>query len=145
MKDGIISIIDIGRYVMQKFTVSRDDSIYEAWPDVALTDSGKLVCVFSECNHHGDRYKTSVDRGRTWSEKHYLTAQGKCDAFYNCARISKLSDGRLSIICDLNSFLGWDCFKAISYDGGESWQGVYNVPLSGCHRPTAGILKMDVF
>ena len=58
---------------MQKFVVSRDDSIYEAWPDVALCDSGRLVCVFSECDHHGDRnnariaYVTSDNRGRFWS------------------------------------------------------------------------------
>lgn len=241
---------------MQKFTVSRDDSIYEAWPDVVLTNSGRLVCVFSECTHHGDRnlarlvYKISDDRGRTWSDKYFLTEQGKRDAFYNCARISKLSDGRIVIICDFNeneknirnmrlhiwfssddgdnwsvateipargivpdrllelssgrwlvaahhpspetgklteyichsddkgeswseqrilasdpnynlceasmievapdtviaymrenSFQGWDCFKAISYDGGITWEGVYNVPLPGCHRPTAGILN----
>ena len=26
---------------MEKFIVGRDDFIYEAWPDVVLTDSGK--------------------------------------------------------------------------------------------------------
>jgi sialidase-1 len=31
--------------MIQKFNVSRDDSIYEAWPDVVLTDGGKLICV----------------------------------------------------------------------------------------------------
>ena len=40
---------------IQKFTVSRDDSVYEAWPDVILTNGGKLICVFTECTHHGDR------------------------------------------------------------------------------------------
>ena len=28
---------------IEKFTVSRDDSIYEAWPDLVLTESGKLI------------------------------------------------------------------------------------------------------
>ena len=37
--------------------------------------------------------------------------------------------------------MGYDCFKAISRDGGESWEGPYNVPIPGCHRPTAGILR----
>ena len=41
--------------VIEKFAVSRDDSIYEAFPDVALTPSGRLVCVFAECTHHRDR------------------------------------------------------------------------------------------
>ncbi len=46
--------------MIQKFTVSRDDSIYEAWPDVALTRSGKLLCVFAECKHHRDRSYTRI-------------------------------------------------------------------------------------
>ncbi len=240
---------------MRKFTVSRDDSIYEAWPDVVLTDSGRMVCVFSECEHHGCRDNarlcivTSDDRGRSWSAKKYLTEKGTRNLYYNCARISKLSDGRLCVVCDYitgernvetmlvrlwfsaddgetfegpfetpargivpdrltelksgrwllaahhddpetgklaeyvwysddkgkswserivmasdpryslceasmvevrpneiaaylreNSFEGYDCFKAISHDGGETWEGVYRVPLPGCHRPTAGIL-----
>ncbi len=41
--------------MIEKFTVSRDDSIYEAFPDVALAVSGRLVCVFAECTHHSDR------------------------------------------------------------------------------------------
>jgi len=61
--------------MIERFTVSRDDTIYEAFPDVALTPSGTLVCVFAECTHHGDRSytrimaTTSTDRGRTWSAK----------------------------------------------------------------------------
>ncbi len=247
---------------MQKFIVSRDDSIYEAWPDVALTDSGKLVCVFSECAHHGNRDKaricwvTSTNRGRTWSAKRYLSEPAvrtpeTMGPYYNCARISKLSDGRLAIVCDFikgttekdtrqteihlwfssdegetwegpiltpavgivpehlyelksgrwllaahhphpetgklaeyvwysddkgqswsdmitigadprynlcevglvevepdvvvgymreNSGQGWDCQKAISRDGGKTWEGVYPVPIPGCHRPTVGKL-----
>ena len=60
---------------IQKFYVSRDDSIYEAWPDLVLTDGGKLICIFTECKHHGDRALSrlmiteSLDRGRTWSLK----------------------------------------------------------------------------
>ncbi len=243
-----------GRREMKKITVSRDDFIYEAWPDVAMLKNGRMVCVFSECAHHGVRddarivIKTSDDNGETWSEKQYLTEKGKKDAFFNCARISNLQDGRLVIICDFiignenekntknflwfsedgvnwsepkelpldggivpcfkelqsgrwlaaahhpskegklteyyiysddrgetwsekqilaedprynlcevsfleiepnvvvgylreNSGQGYDCFKAISYDGGESWEGIYPVPLPGCHRPTVGFLK----
>ncbi|MCI8387365.1 MAG: exo-alpha-sialidase [Clostridiales bacterium] len=241
--------------MMQKFTVSRDDSIYEAFPDVVLTDTGRLICVFTECTHHSDRnlarlvYKISDDRGRTWSDKRFITEQGKRSAYYDCARLSKLKDGRIAMTCNYmlgnqdyrdmqvhlwfssdngeswnapvvlpangivpdrlvelesgrwlvaahykspetdklaeylwysddkgeswsdkitvasdprynlceasmievepnvvvaymreNSSLGIDCLKAISRDGGESWEGVYNVPLPGCHRPTAGIL-----
>ena len=60
---------------MERFVISRDDDIYEAFPDVAMTSSGRLVCVFAECTHHRDRSYTramvtiSDDRGRTWSPK----------------------------------------------------------------------------
>ena len=247
---------------MEKFIVSRDDSIFEGWPDVVLCNSGRMICVFSECEGHCDRknaritYVTSDNRGRFWSKKRYITEKAVCSGlhgpFYNCARISKLSDGRIVIICDLikgenenvveeteihlwfsadegeswegpvatpahgivperlfelksgrwllaahhrhsetgrlsefvwysddkgktwservclasdtrydlcevglvetepnvvvgflreNSLRGLDCFKAISRDGGETWEGVCNVPIPGCHRPTVGFLQ----
>jgi len=95
--------------MIQKFTISRDDNIYEAFPDVALTPSGRLVCVFTECTHHGDRSYTRVmltdsqDRGRTWSPKRPLT-EGTAGQpyFYDCARITQLKDGRLAILVNKN-------------------------------------------
>lgn len=91
---------------IQKFTVSRDESIYEAWPDLVQTDGGKLICIFTECEHHGDRNNSriaiceSTDRGRTWSKKKYLTEKGTRESHFNNARISKTKDGRLAVICD---------------------------------------------
>ena len=240
---------------IQKFVVSKDDSIYEAWPDVVLTDSGKLICVFAECEHHLDRNNARIamvysnDRGRTWSAKKYLTEKGTKDNFYNCPRISKLNDGRLAVICDRiighedsaseihlwygdsegeiwdepivypfcgivpdkfislkcgrliiaaqfknkvtgiqeqfmwysddkgkswsdritiaadprynlcevsilecenntlvafmreNSFMGYDVFKAISYDNGETWSDIIAMPICGGHRPVSGFLQ----
>jgi sialidase-1 len=240
---------------IQKFAISRDADWYEAWPDVALTAGGKLVCVFSQCTHHKDRSATrimiieSTDRGRTWGNKRPLTELTNGLPYWNCARISRLRDGRLVIVadritekresgsrnymwfsddegtnwtgpietpvegivpdklCELpsgrwllsahfrnpttgkleqwlrysdnegrdwsdpvlvaasadlnlceasilpledgtlvafmreNSGQGWDCYKAISTDQGESWSGPYRMPLPGCHRPVAGLLK----
>ena len=40
-----------------------------------------------------------------------------------------------------NSFQGWDCFKAISNDNGETWGDLINFPLPACHRPVAGWLQ----
>ena len=93
--------------MIEKHVVSRDDSIYEAWPDVTLTPSGRMVCVFSECTHHNDRSYTrivltdSTDRGRTWSPKRPLT-EGTHDPtnYWNTARISRLPDGRLVAAAD---------------------------------------------
>ncbi|HXK72433.1 MAG: sialidase family protein [Clostridia bacterium] len=240
---------------LEKYVVSNDKSIYEAWPDIVKTKSGKLVCVFSECKHHGDRdqarivYKESLDKGKTWSDKTALTEKSTSDNYYNCARISKLPDDTLVIIADYvikneshnaktylwksiddgktwkgpfdtpsqgivpdkllvlksgrwilsshfldisinklvqylwysddsgitwsdritvakdekynlceasilevednvliaflreNSWEGYDCFKAFSYDGGETWDGVYKIPIPGCHRPVTGFLS----
>ena len=91
---------------IQKFTVSRDNDICHGWPDVILTRSGKLICVFSECTAHLDRSLQrlmiceSYDRGRSWTEKMPLTEKGEKTNFFNCPRISRLDDDSLAIICD---------------------------------------------
>ena len=256
--------------MIRRFTVSRDDDVYEAFPDLALAAPDRLVCVFLECTHHGDRSYTRVmlaesdDRGRTWAPKRALTdplhGQGAHGGpFWNCPRISALSDGRLvavidrqagrkrdatggeqsnwlmfsddhgrsfsdpaptpvygivpdrliecragphpgrwvlsahtvledgphgrlwhqrcwlsddrggtwtgpvtiaavpdlmlceGSVCELpggelvcfmreNSFQGLDAYKAVSLDGGETWDGPRRFPLPACHRPVAGVL-----
>ena len=92
--------------MIEKFTVSRDDSIYEAWPDVALTRSTRLVCAFTECTHHLDRTYSrimvadSVDRGRTWSAKRPVTEATRGSTNWNGPRIVRLNDGRLVVIVE---------------------------------------------
>jgi photosystem II stability/assembly factor-like uncharacterized protein len=125
---------------IQRFTVSRDDNIYEAWPDVVLTRGGKLICVFSECNHHGDRSYTrivfteSTDRGRTWSPKKPLSEGTKGYPYWNCARISKLNDDRLVVVCD--KIYGKGESGGINYlwfadAEGENWDGPFETPVKG--------------
>jgi hypothetical protein len=133
---------------LQRFIVSRDDSIYEAFPDVALTSAGRLVCVFAECTHHRDRSYTRVmvttsdDRGRTWSPKRGLSVplrgDPKRDPWWNCPRISALCDGRLVAVCDRISGRGegniggeqsnWLWFSG---DGGETWTEPVLTPVVG--------------
>ena len=131
--------------MIQKFTVSRDDSIYEAFPDVTLTADGRLLCVFEECTHHGKRDWTRIaltessDRGRTWSPKHPLTAPGETGWYWNCARISTLRDGRVAIVID---YIGSDKrtkdvhhllknFLFISHDHGATWDEPILLPMQG--------------
>lgn len=91
---------------MQKFVVSRDDQVYEAVPDLTLTASGRLVCVFAEWQHHMDRRYSRIvlvrseDRGRTWSEKYPLTEPTAGIPHLNCPSISRLRDGRLVALID---------------------------------------------
>ena len=244
---------------IQKFTVCRDDNIYHAWPDLFKTKSGKLLCSFTECEHHTKRSDSrvmmveSLDRGRTWSQKRPISEPSTEAFHYNNSRMSELSDGKIALICDRveseedggvvqyvwfsedegttwsepmvlpfcaivpdrfreikngehkgryivaahylnketgkteeylwysddkgkswsdritlaadprynlceagiiecedgtlvaflreNSFMAYDVFKAISRDGGESWEGVYRTPLNSGHRPTPGYLN----
>lgn len=125
---------------IEKFTVARDDSIYEAWPDVLQTESGKLICVFTECNHHLDRDNSrimlteSLDRGRTWSPKRPLTEKCPGGRHYNCARISRLRDGRLAILCDRiahDENEGSEIHLWFANPEGECWDGPILYPFRG--------------
>ena len=58
--------------------VSRDDSVYECFPYLALCQDGSLVCVYRECMGHGPSpfsklsVRRSTDQGLTWSAKQVL-------------------------------------------------------------------------
>ena len=90
---------------LQKFTVSRDDGVYEAWPDLVLS-GGRLVCTFTECTHHRNRDRSRIvltysdDRGRTWSPKVPMTEYSDRDFFFNNSRLSVMPDGSLIFIVD---------------------------------------------
>ena len=81
---------------IQKFVVSRDESVYEAWPDLIKTKSGKLICVFTECEHHICRKNSrivmteSLDRGRSWSEKRAISEESNQEFFFDNARPTPL-------------------------------------------------------
>ena len=131
--------------MIQKYRVSRDDSIYEAFPDVALTPSGRLVCVFAECTHHADRSYTrivlvdSTDRGRTWSPKRALTEPTTgLPVFWNCPRLTCLRDGRLVVLVDKlfapeGSARPQDCrnYLFFSADEGLTWSEPFETPALG--------------
>ena len=127
---------------LQKFIVSRDDSIYHAWPDVVLCKSGKMICTFTECVSHADRNKSrivmveSYDRGRTWSEKRPLTEVTTAEDYYNNARISLLPDGRLAIICDREygkekPETKLEVYVWFSSDEGKTWSEPILTPAVG--------------
>jgi len=133
--------------MIQRFLVSRDDTIYQAWPDVALTRSGRLVCIFSECTHHGDRSYSRImlahsdDRGRSWSAKRSLTeplrGDPARDPYWNCARVMGLPDGRLAAVVDRiagrHEGVGGEQSNWLWFSGdeGETWTGPTATPVVG--------------
>lgn len=130
--------------MLKQYTVSRDDDVYECFPDLVKTKSGKLICVFRESTHHADLngnrlvYKISTDDGKTWSEKYGLTPKADASRGYNCPRISCLPDGGLLIICDVldrtvDEDLLIHCEQHLfrSYDDGATWSGPECLPLKG--------------
>ncbi len=130
--------------MIQQHTVSRDDSVYECFPDITKTKSGKLICVFRESNHHADLNNSrlvlteSLDNGKTWSSKKGLTEKRDAAYAYNCPRISCMDDGELIVICDkLNRTIKEDslvdCEQHIfrSHDDGKTWSGPEILPFAG--------------
>lgn len=81
----------------------------------------------------------SDDDGKTWSEA-VTVAQ---DPRYNFCEVCMIPLGDNTVVALLreNSGMGYDCFKVISTDNGESWGPPIPFPLPGCHRPVGGILK----
>jgi hypothetical protein len=129
---------------MKHYLISKDPAIYQAFPDLALTDTGRLICVFSECTHHLDRswshiaWRVSDDRGKTWSEKRSLvepSLKAETGYFWNCPRVQQLKDGRLAIVCDrpASEYRGavQPNFLWLSNDDGETWSSPISLPASG--------------
>ena len=131
--------------MIRKFTVSNDPAHYEAFPDVVLTPSGKLICVCLECVHHLDRSRTalvmteSADRGRTWSPKRTIVSSDMGQFFYNCPRLSLLSDGRIAMTVDrftekpavVDDYDHVEVVIFFSADEGASWSEPLRTPLRG--------------
>lgn len=129
---------------IEKFTVSRDDNVYEAWPDLVRTRSGRLISVFTECTHHKDRNRSRImithseDRGRTWSVKQPFTEYSDADYYFNNARISRLPDDTIAVICDRVDGTGEsECgpgtkiFLWLADSEGVVWSAPRELPLLG--------------
>ena len=81
----------------------------------------------------------SDDRGKTWSKPIVVAT----DPILKLCEVSMLPCGNGEIVAFLreNSIRGYDCKKVVSHDNGETWSGLLDFPLPGCHRPTAGFLR----
>jgi len=129
---------------LEKNIVSSDEHIYQAWPDLTMSETGRLLCVFTECAHHVDRdcsrimLTSSTDRGHSWRAPVALTplARKSGSGYYNNARIMRLTPGRLGIVVDwIGSWQEQEsaghCVLFFSHDDGESWTGPIETPACG--------------
>lgn len=116
---------------IEKFTISRDDSIMEGWPDLIKLTTGRLLVAYNECTAHVNRDHTHIairhsdDGGLTWSEKRYVGEETFHGDHWNSIRLSQISDRRVMLICDriVKSELSDECELYLweSLDGGESF------------------------
>jgi hypothetical protein len=94
----------------ERVTISRNDELYECFPDIALLRDGSLVCVYRESDGHTAHdfttlvWRVSTDNGVTWGDRNILVesvrAPGHDLLKWNCPRVGELSDGRVYILCD---------------------------------------------
>ena len=91
----------------KKTVISPVSSHYRSFPDVVLTRTGKLICVYREADTHVASVarlllRTSNDFGLTWSEPRELAGASisQNGYTYNCPRVVQLRDGRILINCD---------------------------------------------
>ena len=119
------------KWKIEPFTLSRDDSIMEGWPDLIRIKGGRLLVAYNECVAHGNRdhsritARLSDDDGHTWSNKIYIGEETFHQDNWNSIRVSQLTDGRLLLVCDrvighetsdkTNLYM-WE-----SRDRGETW------------------------
>lgn len=100
---------------MEKFTISRNDDIYEAFPDVVKTDSGILICTYREAITHSPVHgingnqgycriiiRRSLDGGLHWGPRQIVcgTEDIKQGFAYNCSRLVVLANGTIILVVD---------------------------------------------
>jgi len=102
----------------KKTVISPVSSHYRSFPDVVLTRTGKLICVYREADTHVASVtrlllRTSNDFGLTWSEPRELAGASISQNGYS---------------------------YNFSDDGAETWTFLEEMPFKG-HRPVAGIIR----
>ena len=127
---------------MRHVTIARQDGLYEAFPDICLLPSGKMLCIYRESDSHIAGVARimlieSDDRGRTWYNQRALDRPrsfAEHRSVWNGPRIARLPDGRLVVNSDASIYPDeadsclWPesrrCFHNFlwfSQDNGQTW------------------------
>ncbi|MCL6518479.1 MAG: glycoside hydrolase [Armatimonadetes bacterium] len=136
-------------YTIEKFTISRDDSLYECFPSLARCNNGRIILTYRESDSHVARdfcrlvVRISDDNGKTFSERKILAESHQKDGVllkYNCPKVQQLKDGRILLICDVfktppaddeKGGAGSDIVFFFSNDCGETWSAEQKTGVHG--------------
>jgi sialidase-1 len=96
---------------MRHVTISRNDDLYEAFPDLCLLPSGKLLCIYRESDWHVSSTSRTMltesdDRGRTWTNHRPFDVTrtfAEHRSVWNAPRIAMLPDGR--VVANFDAFV----------------------------------------
>lgn len=140
---------------MLKITVSRDDTLSQAMPDIALSGDVTLVCAFRESSLYTQRdlppplpdglhsrisVRRSHDEGNTWGPVAPVGGVRKEYGYLNCPRLCRLQDGTILLAVDwLPPGDSPEAEKAKtscvwlwrSSDKGETWDGPQKTSIYG--------------
>ena len=134
---------------IEKFTISRDDSVYECFPSLTKLQSGRIVLVYRESDSHVARgftrivVRTSDDGGKMWSDRRVLVATQKTGEGllkWNCPKVQQLRDGWVLIACDVFTIPPGESARKpdyshielfLSMDNGDSWTDPRPVNVHG--------------
>lgn len=134
---------------VEKFTISRDDSVYECFPSLARCRNGRLVLTYRESDSHAAKefcrlvVRFSDDNGQTWSERVILAESKESGGVlrkYNCPKVQQLADGRVLVLCDVfdvppadgkGGGYSSDIVFFISEDYGSSWRPEFKTGVHG--------------
>ena len=81
----------------------------------------------------------SDDGGKTWSEPRLVAFDSALNLCEAC--LIPLGEGKVAALLRENSGVGYDCYKSVSCDNGETWGPLVRFPLPACHRPVAQVLR----
>lgn len=134
---------------IERFTIARDDEVYEAFPSLCRTRAGRVILVYRESNGHvASQYcrlilRRSDDGGLTWSERRVFVDEDHSSGTlttWNCPKIQQLNDGRILLLCDRYDYPPGEWGHGMgnahivlwfSDDGGDSWSQARPTTVAG--------------
>ena len=134
---------------IERFTIARDDDVYEAFPHLCRTRAGRILLVYRESNGHvASEYcrvvlRHSDDGGHTWSERRVVLDEDRASGtliVWNAPKIQQLDDGRILLLSERVEFPpgewghgmgGAHIVLWFSDDDGDSWSDPVPTTVGG--------------